>query len=60
MTNNTKLKLKKMNFLNKNRRIARETETTKYRIQQVEKTDDNIYRLTRGRIWPQYIQSVFL
>ena len=50
MTNNTKLKLKKMNFLNKNRRIARETETTKYRIQQVEKTDDNIYRLTRGRI----------
>ena len=39
-----------MNFLNKNRRIARETETTQYRIQQVEKTDDNIYRLTRGRI----------
>ena len=39
-----------MNFLNKNRRIARETETTKYRIQRVEKTDDNIYRLTRGRI----------
>ena len=50
MTNKTKLKLKKMNFLNKNRRIARETETNKYRIQQVEKTDDNIYRLTRGRI----------
>ena len=47
MTNKTKLKLKKMNFLNKNRRIARETETTKYRIQQVEKTDDNIYRFTR-------------
>ena len=50
MTNKTKLKLKKMNFLNKNRRIARETETTKYRIRQVEKTYDNIYRLTRGRI----------
>ena len=50
MTNKTKLKLKKMNFLNKNRRIARETETTKYRIQRVEKTDENIYRLARGRI----------
>ena len=50
MTNKTKLKLKKMNFLNKNRRIAREIETTKYRIQRVEKTDENIYRLARGRI----------
>ena len=50
MTNKTKLKLKNMNFLNKNRRIAREKETTKYRIQQVEKTDDNIYRIARGRI----------
>ena len=39
-----------MTFLNKDRRIARETETTKYRIRQVEKTDDNIYRLTRGCI----------
>ena len=27
------MKLKKMTFLNKDRRIARETETTKYRIQ---------------------------
>jgi len=50
MTNKSKMKLKKLNFLNKDRRIARETETTKYRIRQVEKTDDNIYRLTRGRI----------
>ena len=39
-----------MTFLNKDRRIARETETTKYRIQRVEKTDENIYRLARGRI----------
>ena len=39
-----------MTFLNKDRRIARETETTKYRIQRVEKTNDNIYRLTRGCI----------
>ena len=50
MTNKSKMKLKKMTFLNKDRRIARETETTKYRIRQGEKTDDNIYRLTRGRI----------
>ena len=50
MTNKSKMKLKKMTFLNKDRRIARETETTKYRIRQVEETDDNIYRLTRGRI----------
>ena len=50
MTNKSKMKLKKMTFLNKDRRIARETETTKYRIRQVEKTDDNINRITRGRI----------
>ena len=50
MTNKSKMKLKKMTFLNKDRRIARQTETTKYRIRQVEKTDDNIYSLTRGRI----------
>ena len=52
MTNKSKMKLKKMTFLNKDRRIARETETTKYRIRQVEKTDDNIYRITSGRICP--------
>ena len=50
MTNKSKMKLKKMTFLNKDRRIARETETTKYRIQRVENTDENIYRLARGRI----------
>ena len=49
MTNKTKLKLKKMNFLNKNRRIAPNTKMNKYRIKQ-EETDENIYRLTRGRI----------
>ena len=43
-----------MTFLNKDRRIARETETTKYRIQQVEKTDDNIYRITRVYMTPIY------
>ena len=40
--------------LNMNRRIARETETTKYRIRQVEKTDENIYRFTRGSLRPQH------
>ena len=49
-----------MTFLNKDRRIARETETTKYRIRQVEKTDDNIYRITRRVYDPNIFKAFFI
>ena len=49
MTNKSRLKLKKLNFLSRNRV---EKMNDKYNVQKetIEKTDDNIYRLTRGRI----------
>ena len=49
MTNKSRLKLKKLNFLSRNRV---EKMNDKYNVQKetIEKTDDNIYRLTRGCI----------
>ncbi len=55
MTNKSKLKLKKMNFLNQTRRINEMKENTKYIDKTTGKTDDNIYRFTRRGLRPQHI-----
>ena len=52
---NTKLKLKKLNFVNRDRRVEPMTETDKYIIETIEKIKhENISRITRGRLRPQY------
>ena len=52
---NTKLKLKKLNFVNRDRRVEPMTETDKYIIETIEKINhENISRITRGRLRPQY------
>ena len=59
MTNKSRLKLKNFNFLSQHRtttpEIALTTKITKYRIKQKEPQDDNISRITRGSLRPQYI-----
>ena len=59
MTNKSRMKLKKFNFLSQHRTelptIAPTTKITKYRIKQKEPQDDNIQRFTRGSLRPQYI-----
>ena len=54
MTNKSKLKLKKLNFLSRNRV---EKMNDKYNIEKktIEKTDDNIYRFTRRGLRSQHI-----
>ena len=54
MTNKSKLKLKKLNFLSR-RRVEKMND--KYNVQRetIEKTDENIYRITRGSFRPQHI-----
>ncbi len=52
---NTKLKLKKLNFVNRDRRVEPMTETDKYIIETIEKIKhENISRITRGSLRPQY------
>ena len=59
MTNKSRMKLKKFNFLSQHRNttptIAPTTKITKYTIKQKEPQDDNISRITRGSLQPQYI-----
>ena len=59
MTNKSRMKLKKFNFLSQHRTerptIAPTRQITKYRIKQKEPQDDNIPRITRGSLRPQYI-----
>jgi hypothetical protein len=59
MTNKSKMKLKKFNFLGQHRTtkptIAPTTEITKYRIKRKEPQDENILTFTRGSQRPQYI-----
>ena len=52
---NTKLKLRKLNFVNRDRRVEPMTETDKYIIETIEKIKhENISRITRGSLRPQY------
>ena len=59
MTNKSKMKLKKFNFLSQHRttkpEIAPTTKITKYRIRRKEPQDENIFTITRGSLRPQYI-----
>ena len=60
MTNKSKMKLKKFNFLSQHRttpitKIAPITENNKYRIKRKDKKDENIFGFTRRSLRPQYI-----
>ena len=59
MTNKSRMKLKKFNFLSQHRNttpeIAPTRQITKYRIKQKEPQDENILKFTRGSQRPQYI-----
>ena len=51
----TAIKLKKLNFVNRDRRVEPMTETDKYIIETIEKIKhENISRITRGSLRPQY------
>ena len=51
----TKEKLKKLNFINKDRRIEPMTINDKYLLKTIERLKhENIQRITRGSIRPQY------
>ena len=51
----TKEKLKKLNFINKDRRIEPMTINDKYLLKTIESIkNENIHRITRGSIRPQY------
>ena len=51
----TKEKLKKLNFINKDRRIEPMTRNDKYLLKTIESIkNENIQRITRGSIRPQY------
>ena len=52
---NTKLKLRKLNFVNRDRRVEPMTETDKYILETIERIKhENIPRLTRGSLRPQH------
>ena len=52
---NTKLKLKKLNFVNRDRRVEPMTETDKYILETIERIkNENISPITRGSLRPQY------
>ena len=59
MTNKSRMKLKKFNFLSQHRTerptIAPTTQITKYTRRETEPQDENILKFTRGRLRPQYI-----
>lgn len=51
----TKEKLKKLNFINKDRRIEPMTINDKYLLKTIESIkNENIQRITRGSVRPQY------
>ena len=54
MTNKSKLKLKKLNFLSTNR-VEKMNDKYNTEKETIEKTDDNIYRFTRRSLRPQHI-----
>ena len=59
MTNKSRMKLKKFNFLSQHRTerptIAPTKQITKYRIKRKEPQDQNIFTITSGSLRPQYI-----
>ena len=59
MTNKSRMKLKKFNFLSQHRTerptIAPTTQITKYTRREKEPQDENILTFTRGSLRPQYI-----
>ena len=51
----TAIKLKKLNFMNRDRKVEPMTINDKYIEETIERTrNENIYRITRGSIRPQY------
>ena len=59
MTNKSRMKLKKFNFLSQHRTerptIAPTTQITKYTRRGKEPQDENILKFARGSLRPQYI-----
>ena len=52
----TSTKLKKLNFMNRDRKVEPMTETDKYILETIERLKhENISRITRGSLRPQYI-----
>ena len=52
----SKAKLRKLNFVNRERTIEPMTETDKYLLETIERLKhENIHRFTRGTQRPQYI-----
>ena len=51
----TSLKLRKLNFMNRDRRVEPMTENDKYILATIERLKhETISRITRGRLRPQY------
>ncbi len=51
----TSLKLRKLNFMNRDRRVEPMTENDKYILETIERLKhENISRITRGSLRPQY------
>ncbi len=51
----TSTKLKKLNFMNRDRKVEPMTETDKYILETIERLKhENISRITRGSLRPQY------
>lgn len=51
----TSTKLKKLNFMNRDRKVEPMTETDKYILETIERLKhENISRVTRGSLRPQY------
>ena len=51
----TSTKLKKLNFMNRDRKVEPMTETDKYILETIERLkNENISRVTRGSLRPQY------
>ncbi len=51
----TSLKLRKLNFMNRDRRVEPMTKNDKYILETIERLKhENISRITRGSLRPQY------
>ena len=51
----TAIKLKKLNFMNRDRKVEPMTKNDKYIVETIERTqNENIYTITRGSLRPQY------
>ena len=51
----TSLKIRKLNFMNRDRRVEPMTENDKYILETIERLKhENISRITRGSLRPQY------